>query len=401
MEHDLLPIPGIKLASTSAGIYKNKRDDITLFQIDKEASVAAVFTKNIFAAAPVVIAKKHLSSGVPIQYLLINAGNANAGLGERGEEYALETCKAVSDNTNSSIESILPFSTGVIGERFPFEKINNVIPYLTNHLNVNGWQDSAKAIMTTDTVAKAISSIVTLSGKTVTITGIAKGSGMIKPNMATMLAFIGTDAAINTSTLQNLLKETANMTFNRITVDGDTSTNDACVLIATGLAKNEKITSTSSTDYDLLKQAVFRVCEHLARSIIKDGEGATKFIEIVVKGGKSQQVCLEVAYTIAHSPLVKTAFFASDPNWGRILAAIGRVTNPDFEIGCINIFLDNVCIVESGARSASYTEEQGIAIMSRPDIRLTVELGKGECEESVWTTDLSHEYVSINADYRS
>ncbi len=401
MDNDLLPVLGISLATTSAGIYKKKRNDVTLFQLNEGANMAAVFTKNNFAAAPVVIAKRHLRTKLQTRFLLVNAGNANAGLGKIGEDFAIRTCKAISDYSGCTVESALPFSTGVIGERFPYEKINSVIPELIENLGTGTWQESAKAIMTTDTVAKGISKTVTLSGKNITITGIAKGSGMIRPDMATMLAFIGTDAAVDPQTLELLLNEAVNSTFNRITVDGDTSTNDACVLVATGMAGNVMVDSTSNADYAVLKEGILKVCENLAKAIVKDGEGATKFIVINVKQGKNLQECLEVAYTIAHSPLIKTAFFASDPNWGRILAAIGRANIPDLNIDNINVYLDDVRIVTNGARCDEYTEEKGVAVMSKSEICLTVDLGRGQFEETVWTCDLSHDYVSINADYRS
>ena len=397
---NLLPVQGIKLASTSAGIYKKQRNDVTLIQICEGSSVAAVFTKNVFAAAPVVVARKHLESEA-IQYLLINAGNANAGLGKIGETDALQTCSALAEQEGCGSDAILPFSTGVIGEKLPVDKLIKVLPSLKDNLKTNNWQDAARAIMTTDTVEKAISTKIPINGKEITITGIAKGSGMIRPDMATMLAFIGTDAAVNTTTLQHILEETADATFNRITVDGDTSTNDACVLIATGEAGNKRIDDSTGNDYLALKGGVHEVCKLLAISIVKDGEGATKFIEINIKGGASNQECLQVGYAIAHSPLVKTAFFASDPNWGRILAAIGRAGVSNLDIASINIFLDEICIVEGGGRCSSYTEEQGKSIMVKPEITVTVELGRGNSDEKIWTCDLSHDYVSINADYRS
>jgi glutamate N-acetyltransferase / amino-acid N-acetyltransferase len=394
-------VPGILLASTSAGIYKDKRDDVTLIRLSKDVSVASVFTRNSFAAAPVIIAKKHLLLEESPEFLIINAGNANAGLGKKGELSALETCKSISNATSCEIQAILPFSTGVIGEELPVDKITKVIPDLIANLEPGGWLESARAIMTTDTVEKVISTEVVINKKKITITGIAKGSGMIRPDMATMLAFIGTDASIDSKILQHLLQEVIDITFNKITVDGDTSTNDACVLMATGKGGNSKITNSNGIEYNLLKVAIHKVCEFLAKSIIKDGEGATKFIEVNVNGGDSPQECLQVAYAISHSPLVKTAFFACDPNWGRILAAIGNAGVINLDIEGIKIFINEYCIVKHGMRYHGYSEEQGVSAMSKSEITLTVDLGRGEFKESVWTCDLSHEYVSINADYRS
>jgi len=399
--NNICAVPGISLASISAGIYKHKRNDVTLIRLAKDSSVAAVFTRNTFAAAPVVIARKHLSFVNSSEFLIINAGNANAGLGKKGELCALETCNTISNLAGCEIQAVLPFSTGVIGEVLPVEKITKVIPDLIANLEPGGWLDSARAIMTTDTVEKAISTEVIINDKKITITGIAKGSGMIRPDMATMLAFIGTDAAIDSKILQHLLQEVVDITFNKITVDGDTSTNDACVVMATGVGENSTITNTSGIEYKLIKDAIFKVCDYLAKSIIKDGEGATKFIEVYAKGGRTSQECLQVAYAISHSPLVKTAFFASDPNWGRILAAIGNAGIIDLEIEGISIFINEYCIVERGEKYNGYNETQGLSAMSKSEIILTVDLGRGEYQESIWTCDLSHEYVSINADYRS
>lgn len=400
-EQNLLPVKGIQLASACAEIYKTRRNDVTLIRMAEGTTVSALFTQNVFAAAPVIVAKQHLESGVSPKYLLINAGNANAGLGKVGEHYARETCKNVSGLADCEPEAVLPFSTGVIGEEFPVEKLNNIIPTLIDNLNTDGWLDSARAIMTTDTVVKAISEQVVIGEKKITITGIAKGSGMIRPDMATMLAFIGTDVAIDTNILQQLHEVTVDTTFNRISVDGDTSTNDASVLMATGQAGNKEINSIDSTDYQVLREGLHKIYLYLAKSIVKDGEGATKFIEVNVKGGKTPQECLQVAYAISNSPLVKTAFFASDPNWGRILAAIGNSGLKDLDINQVRIIIDDVCIVENGARFDGYTEDQGKTAMSRPEICLVVELGRGENQESVWTCDLSHEYVRINAEYRT
>ena len=396
----LIPIDGVRLSATSAKIYDKDRDDVALIELSEGTISSAVFTKNKFCAAPVLIAKQNLNKISP-RYFLINAGNANAGTGETGLYNAEQTCKALSSLVNRDSSEILPFSTGVIGEDLPVDKIEQVLPDLLNNLSDNSWLKSAQAIMTTDTIPKAVSKQISISGKPISITGIAKGSGMIKPNMATMLSFIATDANVSKSVLDKILALAVNKSFNRITVDGDTSTNDACVLVATGKAGNAIIEEQNSEEYIELENAIVSICQNLAQAIIRDGEGASKFISIHVNKGDSEEECLTVAYKIAESPLVKTAFTASDPNWGRILAAVGNAGIEDLDISQINIFLDDICIVEKGCRSKSYTEEYGKKIMMQDEIALSVELNRGKSNETVWTTDLSHEYITINAEYRT
>lgn len=397
---NLTPINGIRLAAASANIYDKQRDDVVLFELSRGTVNSAVFTRNKFCAAPVIVAREHLDKTEP-RYYLINAGNANAGTGESGIANAKETCKAVSTLVKCEQYEVLPFSTGVIGEELPVDKIKSVIPELISNLSDSSWLQVANAIMTTDTIPKAISEEVSIADHMISITGIAKGSGMIKPNMATMLSYIATDACVSKEILDKVLISSVNKSFNRITVDGDTSTNDACMLFATGKADNPVINSCNSADYIEFEKAICKVCQKLAQSIIRDGEGASKFITIDVNEGFDKQECLAVAYKIAESPLVKTAFTASDANWGRILAAIGNAGINNLDINMISIYLDEICIVESGCRAKSYTEEKGKAVMLQEEIKLTVNLHRGESMERIWTTDLSHEYVSINADYRT
>jgi len=392
-------VKGIEIGVVCACIKQNRRDDFVLFQLADSSTCAAVFTQNAFCAAPVVIARRHLAVQNP-RYLLINSGNANAGTGKLGFEDAVSCCEQIAQEMNCSITEVLPFSTGVIGQRLPMDKIKQAIPKIATVLNENNWDKAARAIMTTDIVPKIVSAQFSSQGKTATVTGIAKGSGMIKPNMATMLAFIATDASVPKNVLKTCLDEAVNQSFNRITVDGDTSTNDACVLVATGKS-GLSIDSIQHTDYAEFSKAVSQVCLGLAQAIIRDGEGATKFITLIVEQGKSEQECLEVAYTIAHSPLVKTAFFASDANWGRILAAVGRANVPDLDIDNIELFLDDVCIVKNGGVAPDYTENQGQTVMAKPDITIRVVLGRGKYQAKIWTCDLSHDYVRINAEYRT
>lgn len=396
----LLPVSGVTVSACSAGIYRNDRLDLALLAFDPHSSCAAVFTQNLFCAAPVQVARLHLQAGSP-GYCLINAGNANAGTGARGYQDALRICEELAVIMSTSKASILPFSTGVIGEYLPLEKIINALPILHAGLAEDNWLDCARAIMTTDTIPKAVSKRIHLGGAPVTITGIAKGSGMIRPDMATLLAFIATDAAVEQTIVEQILKDAVMKSFNRISVDGDTSTNDACLLIATGKAQADVIDNSTSDSCQQLKYAIEQVCIELAQSIIRDGEGATKFIEVSVAGGESSAECLHVAYTIAHSPLVKTAFYASDPNWGRILAAIGRTGLHDFDLAKVSIYLNEVCIVEQGMRSESYSEDAGQRVMAQENIVLQVNLGRGKATETVWTCDLSYEYVKINAEYRT
>lgn len=395
----IMSVAGIKLATIAAGIKKNGKDDVVVISFDETATCAATFTQNAFCAAPVTLARKHLSKQ-SLRALLINSGNANAGTGDLGMQNALQSCQWLADELNCRAEQILPFSTGVIGQQLPMPVFKKGIQNVVANLSDDNWQLAAKGIMTTDTVAKAISKTVIVDGKTITISGIAKGSGMICPNMATMLAFIATDAKVAHDYLQQCLSRATEETFNAITVDGDTSTNDACVLIATGKADNNLL-DNASAEAGIFAQAINEVCQHLAQSIIRDAEGATKFVTVSVKQAASKTEARNVAYTIAHSPLVKTALFASDPNWGRILAAVGRAGLDQLDITGVNIFIDDVCIVRGGGVDANYTEEKGQAVMNNEEIKITVELGRGNESTLLWTSDLSHEYVRINAEYRS
>ena len=394
----LNPVKGIRLAASAAGVCYQNRDDVVLIECCEGSTCAGVFTKNAFCAAPVVVARQHMQAASP-RYLLINSGNANAGTGEQGMQAAKACCQAVAVASGCASEQVLPYSTGVIGEPLPVDRITDVIPGLVERLDEDSWNQAATAIMTTDTVAKGVSVQVMLDNKPVQITGIAKGSGMIRPDMATMLAYIATDAGIETDLLQQCLHEAVAHSFNRITVDGDTSTNDACMLLASGQSGVEL--SAGSDELAVFQQALNQLSATLAQTIIRDGEGATKFITVQVEQGNDTQECLDVAYTIAHSPLVKTALFASDPNWGRILAAVGRAGLNDLVLDDIQIDLGDVRIVEKGGRAASYTEEQGQAVMSQDEITITVRLGRGQVSDCVWTTDLSYDYVKINAEYRT
>ena len=396
---DIYPVAGIKLASLAAGIKKNGQHDLVVFVIDKDASCAATFTKNAFCAAPVILAKKHLTNNTP-RALLINSGNANAGTGETGMQNAEQCCQWLADELHCLPEQVLPFSTGVIGEQLPMPKMQAGISQIVSRLSQDNWSLAARGIMTTDTVAKAVSKKIVLDGKEVTISGIAKGSGMICPNMATMLSFIATDANIEAAFLQQCLSASVEDSFNAITVDGDTSTNDACVLLATGKVNNKQLTEKSA-DADDFTQALKAVSLQLAQAIVRDAEGATKFVTVAVKHAQSKSEAKQVAYTIAHSPLVKTALFASDPNWGRILAAVGRAGIEQLDISGVNIFLDDVCIVRNGGIDAEYSEEKGQAVMDQAEITITVELSRGSEAAEIWTSDLSHEYVRINAEYRT
>ncbi|MBU2710237.1 bifunctional glutamate N-acetyltransferase/amino-acid acetyltransferase ArgJ [Zooshikella sp. WH53] len=398
-ELHVLPVPGIKWATASAGI-KESGEDIAVMIADQTAMMAGVFTQNAFCAAPVIIAKQHISHR-PLAWL-INAGNANAGTGEEGMTAAKISCQVLAEVIGElNPEQVLPFSTGVIGELLPVDKITKVMPTLVQQESSTSWLAAAKAIMTTDTKIKFFSKSVKLKTGTITLSGIAKGSGMIKPDMATMLAFIGTDANISQELLQKVLSSSVDKSFNRITVDGDTSTNDACAIVATGQAGHSIINDESQADYDLFSKALNDCCVSLAKQIVKDGEGATKFITVEIVQAKTAKEALAIAYSIAHSPLVKTAFFAEDANWGRILAAIGKADIPDLVISKININLNDICIVEKGARSSNYQEYLGQQVMQAQEITIKVALGRGEACETVWTTDLSYEYVRINAEYRS
>ncbi len=392
----LLPVAGIKIATAAANIRYSDRTDLALIELAAGSTTSAVFTQNAFCAAPVLVAKQHLSQSNP-RYLLINAGNANAGTGQAGLDAAVACCESVAAEMGCDTNQVLPFSTGVIGENLPVDKINNVVADLKIDLNPHHWHAAANAIMTTDTVPKGISCQVSIANQVVTITGIAKGVGMIRPDMATMLAYITTDAKIEKVLLDSCLEKTVAQSFNRITVDGDTSTNDACVLVATGQSK-VIISELNRTEF---QQALDKVCEALAKALVRDGEGATKLITINVTGAQNTNESDRVAYTVAHSPLVKTAFFASDPNWGRILAAVGRAGVKDLDINKLKIFLGDLCIVENGARSESYREELGQKVMKETEISIDIQLNRGQASSKIWTCDFSYDYVKINAEYRS
>jgi glutamate N-acetyltransferase/amino-acid N-acetyltransferase len=399
-EH-LLAVKGVMLAAGSAGLYRKSRPDLVLMGFAQGSSCAAVFTTNQFCAAPVQLARNHLSVCTTPGFFVVNAGNANAGTGPQGYRDALEICRHLAGIAGCKVEEILPFSTGVIGEFLPVAKLCRGLTQLHGALEEDNWLDCSRAIMTTDTVPKGCSRRITLGDEQITITGIAKGSGMIRPDMATMLAFLATDAGIHRNLLQEILHEAVNRSFNRITVDGDTSTNDACVMIATGMSKAPGISPADSASLALLQEAVNDICISLAQSIVRDGEGATKFIAIEVTSGSCSNECLKVAYAIAESPLVKTAFYASDPNWGRILAAIGRAGTDNLDISKVAVYLDEICIVRNGMRADTYTEEQGKHAMAGAEIKVRVELGRGYASETIWTCDLSHEYITINSEYRS
>lgn len=397
---DISSVAGIELASLSAGIKKNGKDDLVILVFDESSSCAATFTRNAFCAAPVTLAQQHLSSARP-RALLINSGNANAGTGDIGMQNAVHSCELLAEKLGCSPAQVLPFSTGVIGEQLPMDKVQSGIDSIVDHLSEDNWLPAAHGIMTTDTIAKALTKKVELDGRQITISGIAKGSGMIRPDMATMLSFIATDANIDNDVLQRCLAECVDSSFNAITVDGDTSTNDACILVATANSGNARIDDINSADASIFIDALREVCQHLAQAIVRDGEGATKFVTVTVKHAISIEEARDVAYTIAHSPLVKTALFASDPNWGRILAAVGRAGVENLDISGVNIYLDDVCIVAAGGVAPDYTEARGQSVMNNDEITIAVELSRGDASAEIWTTDLSHEYVRINSEYRS
>ncbi|MBD8491833.1 bifunctional glutamate N-acetyltransferase/amino-acid acetyltransferase ArgJ [Pseudomonas syringae] len=395
----LHPVAGFELGIASAGIKRPGRKDVVVMRCAEGSSVAGVFTLNAFCAAPVILARQRVQGTV--RYLLTNTGNANAGTGEPGLAAARRTCEKLAELTGVPADAVLPFSTGVIGEPLPVEKIEGALQAALDDLSENNWAAAATGIMTTDTLPKGASRQFQHDGVTVTVTGISKGAGMIRPNMATMLGYIATDAKVAPQVLKDLMLDGANKSFNRITIDGDTSTNDCCMLIATGQADLPEVTQASGALFEALKKAVFEVCMEVAQAIVRDGEGATKFVTVQVNGGGNHQECLDVGYAVAHSPLIKTALFASDPNWGRILAAVGRAGVPELDVSLIDVFLGEVCIASQGCRSASYTEAQGAEVMAREEITIRIELGRGDCSETIWTTDLSHEYVKINAEYRT
>lgn len=393
-------VKGVRLGVARAqGRYRD-RPDLLIIELAEGSTAAALFTRNAFCAAPVEVARAHLKATAP-RFLLVNSGNANAGTGRQGKEDAVACCCEVARLGGCGKQAVLPFSTGVIGEPLPLRRIVEAIPKALADLDAQHWSEAARAIMTTDTVPKAVSRRVRWEGQSYLVTGIAKGSGMIRPDMATMLAFLATDAPIPQTLLQQCLAGAVQESFNRITVDGDTSTNDACVLVATGRGGGAALSGSDSTAYRRFGAAVEEVCAVLAQSIVRDGEGATKFITVAVEQGRTGEECLDVAYAIAQSPLVKTAFFASDPNWGRILAAVGRVGLAHLDISRIAIWLDDCCIVTNGARAPAYQEADGGRVMAKPEITVRVQLGRGTQSATVWTCDLSHGYVSINAEYRS
>lgn len=400
----LFPVAGVRLGVTEAGVRKANRRDLTLIELAPGSRVAGVFTQNRFCAAPVQVCKANLPSG-NIRALVINTGVANAGTGEPGLLAARETCAAVAAQLAIAPDQVLPFSTGVILEPLPVERIVAGLPAAKLALKADGWHDAAHGIMTTDTVAKATSRRVQIGGKTVTLTGISKGAGMIKPNMATMLGFLATDADVAQPVLDALLKDVADLSFNSITVDGDTSTNDSYILIATGQAGNATIADTTSADYLAFRAAVLEVSVWLAQAIVRDGEGATKFMTLQIDGGRSLDECRKVGYAIGHSPLVKTAFFASDPNLGRILAAIGYAGIDDLDVAGLKVWLgsrgEEVLVAEQGGRAVSYREGDGARIMQAEEITIRVDLARGEAQATLWTCDFSYDYVKINADYRS
>ena len=395
-------VPGVRLGTISAGIKTAGRKDLVLIEVAENTQCAAVFTRNAFCAAPVTVARENLHSCAhQPRYLLINTGNANAGTGSAGIEAARTSVQTVASAAGVDVSTVLPFSTGVIGEPLPVERLTQAVPAAFNALSAEGWAAAAEGILTTDTRPKAHSVRFSCDNQDHVVTGIAKGSGMICPNMATMLAFIATDMAVEKTLLQALLAQLTDRSFNRITVDGDTSTNDACVLLATGEAGNTPVNDVHCDLYHALHDAVEEVCISLAHSIVRDGEGASKFVTVQINGGLSEAECLEVAFTIAHSPLVKTALFASDPNWGRLLMAIGRADIPKLDVESVRLYLNEVLIAEGGCRAASYTEEQGVIAMAPEEIVIRVELVRGAATATVWTTDFSYDYVRINAEYRS
>jgi glutamate N-acetyltransferase/amino-acid N-acetyltransferase len=393
-------ISGIRLGIASAGIKKPGRRDMTLIELAPGSGVAGVFTQNRFCAAPVTLCKSHLQSG-NIRALVVNTGNANAGTGEDGLNRARQTCSAVAQLFDITPQQVLPFSTGVILEPLPIDKMLSALPAAKADLSEGHWAEAAHAIMTTDTVAKAASTQIQLGGKTVNVTGIAKGSGMIHPNMATMLGYVATDAAVSQDMLDRLVKEVADVSFNCVTVDGDTSTNDSFILIATGQAGNAEVSDSASADYAELKAALNRVAIQLAQAMARDGEGATKFMTVQIEGGRNHAECKQIAYAIARSPLVKTAFFASDPNLGRILAAIGYAGVTDLDVNNMEVYLGDVLVAEKGGRATSYTEAMGAAVMKEAEITIRAVLHRGEAIATIWTCDFSYDYVKINAEYRT
>lgn len=400
---DLKPVNGLRLGHAEAGIKRPGRKDVLVIELPAGSSVAGVFTKNRFCAAPVQICREHLAAtnkaGLEVRALVVNTGNANAGTGEPGYQHAIKTCDELAKLMGLKREQVLPFSTGVILEPLPVEKVMAVMPQAISRLEADNWFNAAESIMTTDTQPKAASKQIQIDGQTITLTGISKGAGMIHPNMATMLGYVGTDAKISQALLQQLTTEAADLSFNAITIDGDTSTNDSFIVMATG-ASGVEIPPNGSA-FDTFRQALIEISQQLAQMIVRDGEGATKFITIQIDGGKTVTECKQVAEAIAHSPLVKTAFFASDPNLGRILAAIGYAGIADLDVSGVQLWLDDVWVAKNGGRHPDYKEEDGQRVMKKAEIKVKADLGRGTATQTVWTCDLSHEYVSINADYRS
>lgn len=393
-------VKGVKIGSAEAYIRYQNRRDLVIFEFAEGSNIAGVFTQNAFCAAPVHVSKAHLAVGNP-RYLIINTGNANAGTGPLGMQNAQETCAQLAQLAGVSAEQILPFSTGVIGEQLPMPRLVAGLQPALDSLQEDAWTDAAFGIMTTDTTPKGASEQFELDGVLYTMTGISKGAGMIRPNMATMLSYVATDAPISRALVQQLLHISVNQSFNRITIDGDTSTNDSCIFVATGQAGGVEITSAEDARYAAVLDVLNRVMKRLAQLIVRDGEGATKFMTVAVEGGADTQECCDIAYSIAHSPLVKTAFFASDPNWGRILAAIGYAGVKNLEVEKIQVWLDDVQICKDGGAAADYTEAEGARVMAQPEITIRVDLGRGQAKDTVYTCDLSYDYVKINADYRS
>ena len=397
----LQPVAGVRWGITEAGVRKAQRKDLSVMLLDEGASVAGVFTENRFCAAPVQVCREHLQAGQPIRAMVINTGNANAGTGAPGLAHARQTCEALAALLHCAPGQILPFSTGVIMEPLPVDRIVAALPAALTDAAPAHWARAAEGIMTTDTMPKAASAQLQIGGRTVNITGISKGAGMIRPNMATMLGFVATDACIAPALLPALVRELADGSFNRITIDGDTSTNDSFVLVATQRAGHAPITAWDTPDAQALKAALLQVARQLAHAIVRDGEGATKFLTIEVSGGRTADECRQVAYAIAHSPLVKTAMYASDPNLGRILAAVGYAGIADLDQSLIELHLDDVHVATRGGRHPDYQEADGQRVMQQAEITVRVGLGRGQASDTVWTCDLSHDYVSINADYRS
>jgi glutamate N-acetyltransferase / amino-acid N-acetyltransferase len=394
-------VAGVRIGVVEAGVRKANRKDVTVMLLDEGASVAGVFTQNRYCAAPVQMCRDHLAKNFGIRAILINTGNANAGTGDDGLARARSTCVAMARHLDIAPEQVLPFSTGVIMEPLPNDRIEAALPAVLKDAQPKNWGKAAEGIMTTDTLPKAFSEKVVIAGKTVTVTGISKGAGMIRPNMATMLGFLATDAVIPQALMQQLAKDLADQSFNRVTIDGDTSTNDSFIVIATNKVALSAGLTPASGEFDALKAAMLRVSQKLAQAIVRDGEGATKFITVKITGGKVQEECTQVAYAIAHSPLVKTAFFASDPNLGRILAAVGYAGIADLDQTKIALYLDDVHVVENGGRRPQYQEADGARVMKQSEITVHVDLGRGNAADTVWTCDFSYDYVKINADYRS